>query len=258
MNSTRYSKGLVVLLCVVGLVAAAGTASAFTVTAENVPEESAVDEEVSVTYMIDDPFTDVPNEWTLQGETQFEGVRWTVTVLRAGNQISQDTYGSQSFSQSLDIDDDGDQVQVELTGTTPAVENYTYEPEERYTVAALSRVSGSNENEFRNDSAHHYTDRSREARMAIDDARAAIEAAGGNSEAEQLRRNAISAYENENFENAIDLANQATTTAQEAQQSQQTTRTLLFAGVGLVVLVLLGAGGYVLYSRSQQDTYSKL
>jgi len=258
MNSTRYSRGLVVLLCVAGLLAAAGTASAFTVSAENVPDESAVDEEVSVTYTIDDPFTDVPNEWTLEGQTQLEDVSWTVTVLRAGNQLSQETYGDQSFEQDLDIDNNGDQVQIELTGTTPAVENYTYDPEETYTVASLARVSGNNEDEFQNDTAHHYTEQSKEARTAIDEAEQAIAAAGGNSQAEQLRGNAISAYESGNFENAIDLATQATNTAQSAQQSQQTTQTLLFAGAGLVVLVVLGAVGYLLYQRSQEDTYSKL
>jgi len=240
------------------LVAFAGTASAFSVSAENVPAESAVGSEVSVTYTIDAPFTDVPNEWTLAGETELENVGWTVTVLRAGSQISQESYGAQSFEQDLDIDNNGDQVRVTLEGTVPAVENYTYEPQENYTVATLTRVSGSNENEFRTDSAHHYTEDSQQARQAIDAAGTAIDGAGGNSEAENLRQNAISAYDNGNFENAIDLANQAQNSAQQAQQSAQTTQTLLYAAGAVVLLLLLGGGGFYLYSQSQEDDYSKL
>jgi len=260
MNSTRYSRGTVVLLCVVGLLAFAGTASALSVSAEGVPSESAVGDEVTVTYTIDEPFTDVPNQWTLQGQTELENVSWTVTVLRAGSAINQgqETYGTQNFSQELDIDNNGDEVRVELTGTVPAIETYSYQPEERYTVATLTRVSGSNENQIRSDSTHHYTSDSREARTAIQSASQAINATGGNSEADQLRNNAISSYENGNFGNAIDLAGQAQNTAEQAQQSQQTTQTLLYAGVGVVILLLLGGVGFFLYSRSGGDDYSKL
>ena len=254
MSSIRCSKTTVALLCLVGLLATTGVASAFTVSAEGVPTESAVGDEVSVTYTIDDPFTDVPNEWTLVGETELENVSWTVTVLRAGNQLDQETYGDQAFDQDLDVDDNGDEVRVELSGTVPAVENYTYDPEERYTVASLTRVSGSNEEVFRNDSAHHYTDQSREARTAIEDAEAAIESAGGNEQAEQLRGNAISAYESEDFDNAVDLATQAESAANSASQ----TRTLLLVAGGIIALLALVGGGYYLYSQSQDDDYSKL
>lgn len=261
MNSTRYSRASVALLCLVGLVAVAGTAGAFTVSTEgDVPNETAVGSEVSVTYVIDDPYTDVPSEWTLDGETELENVSWTVEVRDRGSVVYDDTYGEQSFSQTMDGDgaQDGDEVRISVEGTVPAVENYTYEPREQYTVANLARVTGSNENEFRADSAHHYDNDSREARQAIDDASAAINETGGNSEAENLRNNAISAYENGNFENAIDLATQAQNTAESAQQSQQTTQTLLLAGGAVVALLLLGGGGYVLYTRSQGDDYSKL
>ncbi|WP_276272828.1 hypothetical protein [Haloarcula litorea] len=257
MSLTRYSEAALAILCVVGLLVSAGTAAAFTVSAEGVPEESAVGSEVSVTYTVDDPFTDTSNQWTLTGHTDLQNVSWTVTVLRAGSQVSQETYGSQNFSQGLDINNNGDQVRVELVGTTPEIENYTYQPREQYTVATLTRVSGNNENEFRNDTAHHYTQESREARAAIESAQAAIEAAGGNEEAEGLVDNAVSAYESENFQNAVDLAEQAENVAEQAQQSQQTTRTLLLVGGGLVVLLLLAGGGYYLLQQ-QGDDYDAL
>jgi len=242
-------------------VAVAGTAGAFSVSTEgDIPNETAVGSEVSVTYVIDDPYDGPPNEYTLQGETELENVSWTVEVLDQGDGVDQETYGEQSFSQPMDRDgaQNGDEVRITLEGTVPAVGNYTYEPRENYTVAEFARVTGSNENEFRNDSAHHYTEDSREARQAIDDAGTAIEDAGGNSEAENLRGNAISAYENGNFENAVDLANQAQNTAEQAQQSQQTTQTLLLAAGAVVLLLLLGGGGYYFYSQSQEDDYSKL
>ena len=261
MNSTHCSRATVALLCVVGLLAVAGTASAFTVSTDgSVPNETAVDSEVSVTYVIEDPYDGPPNEYTLEGETELENVSWTIEVLDQGDSVDQATYGEQTFSQPMDRDGDqnGDEVRITLEGTVPTVDNYTYEPKESYTVASLSRVTGSNEEEFRNDSAHHYTNESREARQAIDAAGAAINESGGNSEAEELRQNAISSYNSGNFENAIDLANQAQNTAEQAQQSQQTQQTLLLAGGALVVLLLLGGGGYYLYSQSQEDDYSKL
>jgi len=251
------------LLCVVGLLAVAGTGSAFTVSTDgDVTNESAVGDEVSVTYVIDDPFTDAPDTWTLAGETELENVSWTVTVLRAGDPVDgvdPQTYGGQSFTQELDIDNNGDEVRVELVGDTPAIENYTYEPEERYTVASLTRVTGNNENEFRNDTAHHYTNESREARQAINTSQQAVaNAPGDNSGAQSDIDRAISAYEAENFDNAISLAEDAEKQAQQAQQSQQTTQTLLYAVGAVVLLLLLGGGGYYFYSQSQEDDYSKL
>ncbi|MDT3434313.1 hypothetical protein [Haloarcula sp. 1CSR25-25] len=258
MNLIRCSNKTAALLCVVALLATAGTASAFSVSADGVPSETAVNEEVSVTYTIDDPFTDAPNEWALAGSTELRNVSWTVTVLRAGDQVSQETYGDQSFEQDLDIDDNGDEVRVELVGTAPAISNYTYEPAQNYQVASLSRISGNNEDEFRNDTAHHYTEESQAARQAIDDAQAAIDAAGGNEDAEDLVDSAVSSYENGNFQNAQDLAGQAEGQAQQAQQSAQTQRTLLLVGGGLVVLLLLVGGGYYAYTQMGGDDYSKL
>ncbi|MFB6223986.1 MAG: hypothetical protein ABEH86_10010 [Haloarcula sp.] len=258
MNLIRCSKGTAALLCVVAVLAFAGTASAFSVSAEGVPTESAVGEEVSVTYTIDDPFTDAPNEWTLAGETELQNVGWTVTVLRAGDQVSQETYGDQSFQQDLDIDNNGDEVRIELVGTTPAVSNYTYNPPQSFQLTSLSRVSGSNEEEFRNDTSHHYTEESQAARQSIEDAQAAIDAAGGNEEAEELVASAISSYENKNFENAQDLSGQAQTQAEQAQQSAQTQQTLLLGGGALVVFLLLVGGGYYAYTQMGDDSYSKL
>ena len=256
MSSIRCSRAATALLFVAVLIAAVGTASAISVSSTGVPGSSQVGTDVTVSYTIDDPFTEAPNQWTLHGETELTNVRWTVTVKRAGSQISQQTYTEQSFDHSLEIGNDGDQVVVELDGTTPAVENYTYAPEETYLVTSLDQTTGGNSQELANASAHHYTVESQEARTAIEDAQAAIDDAGGHEEAETKVDNAISAYENSNFQLATELANQAQNKAEKAQQSQQTTSTLLMVGGAVVVLALVGGGVY--YWRSQQDNYSRL
>ncbi|SFR92122.1 hypothetical protein SAMN05216559_1014 [Halomicrobium zhouii] len=256
MSSIPCSRATIALLFVAVLVAAVGPASALSLSSEGVPESSQVGEEVQVTYNIDDPFTDAPNEWTLQGETELEDVRWTVTVLRAGTQVSQETYTEQSFNHSLDVDDNGDEVVVNLDGTTPAIENYTYSPEESYRVTSLDQRTGGNVEKLANDSAHHYTGDSQEARNAIEDAEAAIDEAGGHSDAEDLRDSAVSAYEAENFGNAVDLANKAEQQAENAKQSQQTLTMALMGGGVLLVLALIGGGIY--YWKSQQETVSRL
>lgn len=256
MSLTRCSKFTVGLLCLALL--ATGVASAVSVSAEGVPDSAQVGDEVSVTYTIDDPFTDAPNEWTLRGETELENVGWTVTVRRAGETVDggQDTYGTQSFERDLHVDNNGDEVRIELTGEAPAVGNYSYEPREQFVVGSLSQVTGSNSEEIRNDTAHHYTEESREARTAIDDANAAIEANGGHDEAETLRDSAVESYEGGQFGVATNLSQQAEQKAESAQESRQLTQTILTAG-GALVVVLLIAGG-IFYWRSQQDEYSKL
>ncbi len=259
MNSTRCSRGIAAVLGIVCLLAIAGPVSAFTVSADGVPGETAVGDEISVTYTIDDPFTDAPDEWTLAGETGLQNVSWTVTVLRAGNPVEdgETTAGGQNFTRDLAIDNNGDQVRVELVGTVPEVGNYTYQPEEQFLVASLSRTTGDNTQEFQNDTAHHYTEDSRAAREAIASAQQAVEnAPGDNSDARADIDRAISAYEGENFENAISLAEEAQSQAQQAQQSQQTTQTLLLVGGAVVVLLLLGGGVY--WWSQQGDDYSKL
>jgi len=258
MNLTRYSKTATALLCVAMLLGAAGTAAALSISADGVPGEAQVGEEVSVTYTIDDPFTDTANEWTLRANTELESVSWTVTVLRAGTPVEdgETTYGQQSFEQDLSVDNNGDQVQIELVGDVPEVDQYSYEPPQSFVVASLEQQTGSNTDELQNDSVHYYTSESQSARQAIDEAQTAVDSAGGD-QGQELLNSAISSYENENFQNAEDLAGQAQSEAQSAQQSQQTTQTILYAAGGLVVLLLIGGGAYFLLSRGGDD-YSKL
>lgn len=256
MSWTHSSRGTALALLVVCSLLTAGTAAALSVSVESAPGESEVGSEVSATVVISDPFTEAPEQWTLRGNTDLQSVSWTVTVRQQGNQVSQNTYGDASFEQALSLDNGGDEVVVEVAGTAPEVANYSYDPPQEYAVASLVKVEGNNPEVIRNVTAVHYTEESREAREAIDAANEAIEATGGNDEAEQLRDSAVSAYDVGNFENAISLAEQAQSTANEARQSQQTTQLILY-GVGALVVLAVIAGG-VYYWRSQQDERRRL
>ncbi|MFB6308361.1 MAG: hypothetical protein ABEH35_03445 [Haloarculaceae archaeon] len=257
MNSTHSSKLSVALLTVAVLLAATGTAAAFAVSAQGLPVQAEVGTEVSVTYTINDPFTGVPNQWTLQGTTELQNVVWTVTVLRAGEPVEggETTYGNQSFNRSLDVANNGDEIRIELTGTTPAIENYTYRPREQFVIASLSRRTGNNTQEFRNDTVHHFTAESQRARQAIDDANATVSAVD-DREAEQLLSSAKSAYNAGNFENAVNLSQQASDRAESVQQSRQTTQLLLYGAGAIVILAVIA--GAIYYWRSQQDEYRAL
>jgi hypothetical protein len=258
MSWTRSSErvALVVLLAV--SLAAVGPAAALSVSSSGAPADAAVGEQVSVTVTLEDPFVDMPDTWALQGETALTNVSWTVTVLQQGDQVDngQQVSGEQAFEQELNADNGGDTVEVELTGTVPAVENYTYDPRQTFTLYDLDQVTGSNAEDLDNASVHHYTEDSDAARTAIDDAQAAIDDAGGDQQAEEQLNRAISAYDSGNFGNAQDLAEDAQSQAEQAQQSQQTMQLAMYGVGALVVLALIGGGIY--YWRSQQDETSKL
>ena len=256
MSWIRSSKGTTLVALLALLLAVAGPAGALTLTDETDFTESRVGETVSTTVVIEDPFTDQPDEWTLRGTTELTNVSWVVTVRQQGNQVNQSQYSDQTFEEPLALENNGDEVEISLTGDTPAVESYSYDPPQNYVLWELVAITGNSESTLNATSVHHYTNDSDDARNAIDDAVAAINESGGNAEAQDTLNSSISSYDNGNFQNARDLASDAQNQAESAQQSQQQTQTLIYAAVGLVVLALVGGGIY--YWRSNQGPESKL
>lgn len=258
MSWIRSSKGTTLVVLLALALAAVGTAGAITVDDQSTFNESRVGESVSTTIVIEDPFEGdaVSETWTLNASTELRNVRWTVTVLEQGNQINETVYGDQRFQQELSLDNGGDEIRIELTGDTPPVNNYTYRPVETYVLWDLNAISGNSETGLGAREVHHYTNDSKDARLAIDNATRAIDEAGGNPDARDTLNNSVSAYENGNFGNAVDLAEEAQSQAQQAEQSQQQTQLLLYAAVAVVVLLLVGGGVY--YWQSQKDDYGKL
>jgi flagellar basal body-associated protein FliL len=255
MSWIRSSKGIALVVLVTVSLAAVGGAMALSVSADGVPEETQVGQSSNATITLEDPFVDT-DQWTLEGATELRNVSWQVTVLQQGDTVSEETYGSQEFSQNLDGANGGDTIVIRVQGDTPPVDDYTFDPEETYTLFDLDQTVGSNTNDLNASSVHHYTNESKSARNAIIDARETINETNAGSEAQSLLNRSISAYDNGNFPNAESLASDATSEAEQAEQSSQQTQLLIYGVVGLIVVALVGGGIY--YWRSQQDEYGKL
>ncbi len=280
MRLSRTRLRFVVALVAVGLVTA-GTAAAVTVSQEDVTDAERSGETITATATLTELYQN-PNlgEWAVAGETDLENPTWTITFLdQQGQQIRQVQVNGQTLDPSA-LDDPSQlrvstdaspapaTVRVSVTGTVPSVEEYTY-PElgdegsaESFLVMRVSQDQGeggadSPVEEWR---AQHFTDDSREARQALDDAKAALEearAAGLDvGEAESDFQNARSAYVNENFDNAVSLAEDAEQSANAALAAQESDGIppTLVAAVVVVVLVVAGVGIYFYRQGQGGDT----
>jgi len=261
MSWIRSSKiaGLAALLAILVLLGTAGVATAQSsqTSASDVPEEAQVGDEMDVTVTVEDPYAgDAPQEWDLRVTTEADNVSWTITERFQGDTAGEQTSGDRQVTQTVPIDERGDTITIRIRGAAPEIGNYSYQPRENFTLVSVERVTGNNAETLGTWNVHHYTNESQTARQAIDSARQAIQQAGGDDEAEETLRSAISSYNNGNFENARNLAGDAEEQAQQTQQSQQTMQLLLYGGVGAVFLVLVIGG--VWYYRQQQDDYDKL
>ncbi|MFB6116898.1 hypothetical protein [Halosegnis sp.] len=255
MSWSRCSKAFITVLFV--LAAAVGPVAAVSTSAEGVPQEAQVGDEVTATYTFTDLYTDYES-WTLHGKTNMTNVTWTVTKFdQAGNQLSQQSYDGAEFGEAVDISEDTAEVRVRVRGTVPTIENFSYDPAEEFTLARFElRREGGAQQDITATSVHHYTNESAEARTTIEEAQSAIETASGDAEAEQTLRNAIEAYNSESFGLAVELANEAKTQAEQAQNTRNRNQLILYAVGGLVVLGLVVGSG--VYLRSRGDDYDKL
>jgi len=250
MSWIHSSKGVVLgVLLAVSLVAV-GTAAAATVSGTT-PGPTAEGESVTASATVEEPFRDMPDQWTLQGATDLENASWTVTVSSQGDEVETQSFTGQSFTYDLTRDTGATTVEIDVSGDVPALNTYDYanRAAENYTAIAVGQSSGDTMSEMATLEAHRYTSApgdavgSQEARAAID---AAIESVGGQN---QKIEQAISAYDNGNFENAVSLAEEAESGAQSSQ--------LLMIGAGVVVVLLLVGGG-VFYWRQNRDKGHKL
>lgn len=252
MSSNRSFRILPIVL--VTFVLAAGVAGAVTISEQDAPSSALAGSQVTSTFVFTDLYQNPSYEsWTLKGETELENVTWTVQLLnQAGSVQGQQSYDGATFQERISLENDVAEVNIQITGTAPTVENYTYSPPPTFTFAAfnLAREGGSSApiQEFE---TRHFTQESQEARDAIDEAQTAIDEVGGHEEAQGILNNAVSAYEAGNFENAVDLANEAKNRATSAQQQSQLVRFALLGVIGVIVLVAI-AGGIWWYRQRQR------
>ncbi len=270
MNSTHSSRWAILAVVALLAVAAVGTATAVSVTDEDVPEEKRVGEQYTATITLGELYKNPSyTNWTLRGETELQDVTWTITTedTDTGKQIDQSSFDGQTFNYSkIDAEKtDTNQVTVKVTGTVPEVANYTYSDKETFVVASLTQVrEGGATNAIGTKTAHHFTSESKSAREALDSAKSDIESAKSSgasvSTAQQSFESAVSAYENGNFENAETLANRASDEAGSAASAKQSAESrnqlIMYGAAGLAVVLVLGGGIY--WYRQQQDDYSRL
>lgn len=250
---SKLAVGVVALALAATLVAV--PVSAVSTEVSGLPQSAEVGTEINVTYTLTDLYEDGVNRWTLRGTTELTGVSWTVAKRKLSGDVSRDTYGGSSFETSVRAEDDVDRVTVRVTGTVPSVESWRYEPPQRFTATRLVRIAGENEDELGRWQVHHYTPESREARSAIE----AAEAAMGEdppADAERSLEQAISAYENGNFPNAISNAEDAEQAAERARASQRRTQLIIYGAIGILALIAVFGGLY--YYQSRRDTYRQL
>ena len=238
MSWTHSSKAVALGLLLVVALGAAGTAAAVSFAADD-PEAAEVGDTVEFEVEVTDVYDGQPDQWTLEGETELEDPSWDIVATDVGgDEVARST--TSEFD--IDRDDNIDTVTVEIQGDVPEMTEFNYEsPEdENYVVLELSEADGAVLQDW---SAHRFTEDSQDARQAIDDA---SEAGASDDDLSQ----AINAYDNANFELAIELADEAREDAESAEQTQ----TLLLVGGGVVVVLVLLGGGYYIYQQRSQNT----
>jgi len=243
MSWTHSSKVLAVGVLLALALGAAGTATAVTFDASNVPEDLEVGTQPEVSVTMEDPFENQPDTWEIQASSQLDSATVTIRAETVGGDIDTQS-GEGSASMTLSADDGINEVVIEATGTVPEISNdaYNYQnPEEENFVALQASGEGVQEQW----EVHRYTEDSREARQKIDEAAELV-----SSENSDLQT-AISLYD------SGDDFGQATSVAEDiisGEESEEQTQTLLLGGAAVVVLIALAGGGYYVYSQRKKNT----
>lgn len=261
MNSTHSSKAVILGVLLAVAFAAVGTAGAITVSGfGDAPESAQVGQEVTVEAELTKLYGDeVPDDdWILTGETELEDPSWTVIVRDAGGaEVARTDASNTSFTQLIEREANHVRVEVSVTGSIPEMSEFNYEETsvEEATAVQLSQLTDSGDAAELPEGTHtiqRFNEDSQAARQAIDEASQAAEEAD-NDDARDRVDDAITFYDNGEFESAIDAAEDAQSTAEGAEQTRQ----LLLIGGAVVLVVAILGGGLYYWRQNQQDT-SKL
>ncbi|MFW5974202.1 MAG: hypothetical protein ACOCPZ_02335 [Natrialbaceae archaeon] len=239
MSWTHSSKVVAIGLLLVVALGAAGTAAAVSFSADD-PEASQVGDTVEYEIEMTEAFTDQPDQWTLEAETELENASWQIVATDvSGDEVAR----SDTDEIDLDSEDGVDTVTIEVQGDVPEISEYNYEdPDaENYLLVGLSQADGPSLEEWE---AHRYTEDSQQARQAIDDATDRV------GEDNDDLESAIALYNSGDFEQAT---SEAESIREDAESQQQTTQYLMFGGGAVAVILVLG-GAYYVYQGRKQNT----
>ncbi|MFT4933107.1 MAG: hypothetical protein ACI91T_003012 [Natronomonas sp.] len=257
MSWTHSSKGVVLAVLLAVSLLSVGTAAAISISGD-APTETQVGEQVSMNITIEEPFGEQPNQWTLGGSTELQNATWTVNRLSQGRPVEQGVqqYSGQSFNQDLNFENGATTIEITVEGTVPPFtsEAYSYEQPsaENFGIATISSVVDGTNNELESWTAHRYTEDTRSARNTIDEAAAAV-ANTSSAEAIETLNTSISLYDDGNFDQAENLANEARSTAQQASGGLP-----LIPIIGVVLVLVVVVGGVFYYRSQQQSSGHKL
>ena len=239
MSWTHSSKLLALGVLLALALGVAGTAAAVSFTDDGVPDEAEVGETETVTVVMEDPFEGQPDEWTVAAETELDDATVSITA-----ESPADTYresGDGAAEMTIAAEDGINTVEIEATGEVPAISTYDYEnPAQENFVALSISDNGATLEEW---SVHRFTESSKEARQKIDEASEKVDD-------EDELTTAISLYNSEDFDQSIV---EAENVIEDAESEEQTQQLLIYGGIAVVLIAIVGGGVYV-YQQRQQDT----
>lgn len=249
MSWTHCSKVVAAGVLIAVALGTAGIVAGVSFDDSGVPDSVEVGEEPEFNVSTDDPFAEKESPWTIEADSDLNGADITIVAETVGGDV-EETSGDEGLELSSDEGVNSVRIHV-ANGEVPPVQQYNYEDpgQEEVTVLTVSDANGADLDSW---SVHRYTEESREARQAIDDASEVVAEEGGDSAQARLDE-AIVHYNNGEFESAITAAEDA---EDQAQSGGELMRILLIIVGALVVLGVVGGGVYY-YRQSKQDT-SKL
>jgi hypothetical protein len=264
MSWTHSSKVIALGVLLAVALGAAGTAAAISFTDDSIPDETQENESVTWTVTMEEPYNGPPSdEYTLRAKTDLSNADITLTARDLDqNTVAQTSEESNQadilISKAGAYDNDVADVVIEVSGKVPTVSAWNYEDKsaENFLGLELTRVEGGDEITLAEGDAtwevHRFNEDSKEAREAIASAEEVV-SDSGNEDAQSRLDEAKVHYNNGEFQNAIDAADEAENTA---ESEGETTQLLLMAGGVVLVIALLGGGLYVW--RQQKDDTNKL
>lgn len=252
MNSNHYSK-LVALVVAAVVLGSLGTAAAVSFSGD-VQQEVQVGDQERIEVTVEDIFEQQPDQWTLRAESNLEEADVTIEADAADGTIVREGEGAATLALDRSSDRGITQIDIQVTGQVPEINNYDYDNLSLENVTGLAVLDADEvaEPQLESWELHRFTEESQDARAAIDEADAAVANATSDSASERLDE-AKTFYESGEFDSAIEAANDARDTAESEGETQEL---LLTIAAVVLVVVLVGAGVYIW--RARQTPADKL